>query len=639
MTTARRKLTPIPFTQVTFDDPFWAPRIETNCTTTIPHMYEMNVQAGRISAFDLNFTRPVPTPLVDVFGDHSPAAWIESASLALATHSDPNLEVLVEQLIDKIIRAQLPDGYLNTQFIVTQPDMRWKNLRDFHELFCAGHMIEAAVAHFRATGSRKFLDALCRYADLINATFGPEQGKKHGYDGHPEIELALIKLYHATGCERYRDLARFFVEERGQHSPDHPLYYEIEARERGEVPGSFWAKTYEYCQAHAPIREQEKVVGHAVRAMYLFSAAADLAHEYNDPTLLETCERLWDNLIHKRMYLTGGIGPSRNNEGFTEDYDLPDETAYAETCAAIGVIFWNHRLLQFQGARKYADVLERALYNGFISGVSLDGKRFYYENPLASSGDHHRQEWFACPCCPPNLSRTLASVGDYFYSSGPTDVWVHLYAQGSTNIQISGEKVLLRQETRYPWYGDITITMDMSAPQTFTLHLRIPGWCERFQVSVNQQVLDALPQLDGYLAIVRAWQPGDIVRLTLDMPVQVVWANPAVRQLEGRVALQRGPLVYCLEGVDNGFVELDRISIDPDDMRAGKFTMEFCPDLLGGVTVLRGPGRLIDNQDWDEKLYSFQRPKLKEVPVTAVPYCTWDNREPGEMRVWLRAEG
>jgi DUF1680 family protein len=602
-------------------------------------MYEMNVQAGRIAAFDLNFTRPVPTPMVDVFGDHSPAAWIESASLAIATHPDPAMEALIEQVIERIIAAQQPDGYLNTQFIVTQPEMKWKNLRDFHELFCAGHMIEAAVAHHQATGSRRFLDALCRYADRIDATFGPEPGKLPGYDGHPEIEIALLRLYRATGEERYRRLARFFVEERGQARPGQPMYFKVEAAARGEKPEDFWAKTYEYCQAHAPVREQEKVVGHAVRAMYLYSAVAELAHEYDDPTLLAACDRLWENLIGRRMYLTGGIGPSRHNEGFTEDYDLPDESAYAETCAAIGLIFWNHRLLQFAGSRKYADVLERALYNGFLSGVSLDGKRFFYENPLASSGDHHRQEWFACPCCPPNLSRTLASVGEYFYSEGPQAVWVHLYAQGAVQAQVEGDALPLRLETRYPWDGDIRVHVEAEQPRAFTLHLRIPGWCEGFQAWLNGAPLAAQAEENGYLAIQRAWQPGDEVRLLLEMPVQVVWANPAVRQLEGRVALQRGPLVYCLEGVDHEGIALDRISINPGAVQAGRFTTEYCPDLLGGVTVLRGPARRITSGGWDDRLYSTRRPVTEAVTVTAVPYYAWENRAPGEMRVWFRAEG
>ncbi|RPJ39327.1 MAG: glycoside hydrolase family 127 protein, partial [Chloroflexi bacterium] len=304
MSTTKRKLAPVPFTRVHFDDAFWAPRIETNRTTTIPHIYKMLQETGRISAFDLNFERPVPSPIVLIFGDSDPAKWIEAASYSLATNPDPELEAIVDQVADKIVRAQQPDGYLNTHFTHIQPDMRWKNLRDWHEMYCAGHLMEGAVAHFEATGQRKLLDALCRYADLIDANFGREPGKKRGYGGHPEIELALVRLYHATGNQRYLDLSKYFVSERGQHSETQPHYYDVEARERGEDPAKFWAKTYDYCQAQEPIVKQEKVVGHAVRAMYLYSAAADLADETNDAALIETCNRLWDNLINRRMYIT-----------------------------------------------------------------------------------------------------------------------------------------------------------------------------------------------------------------------------------------------------------------------------------------------------------------------------------------------
>ena len=585
MSTIKRQLEAVPFTQVTFDGGFWAPRLELNRTATIPHIYRQLEATGRIGAFDLDFQRPVPSPIVLIFGDSDPAKWIQAASYSLATHPDPALGALLDSVADRVIHAQQPDGYLNTHFIVTQPEMRWRNLRDWHELYCAGHLIEGAVAHYQATGERKLLEALCRYADLIDATFGSEPGKKRGYCGHPEIELALVKLYHATREPRYLKLAAYFVDERGQQ----PNYFDEEALARGDDPARFWAKSYEYCQAHVPIREQTKIVGHAVRAVYLLSAVTDLAHENDDPTLWEASERLWNNLVSRRLYLTGGIGAAHNIEGFSEDYDLPDE-AYAETCATIGLMNWNHRMLQFSGEGKYADVLERALYNGFLSGVGLDGEHFFYENPLASAGHHHRESWFTCPCCPPNIARTLASLGGYFYSTGANDLWVHLYGQGIAKMQVNdGLEVSIRQVTNYPWEGNVRLEISPASPGRFTLHLRVPEWCERRQVVVNGETVGELSTTNGYIHLTREWQPGDVVEYNMDMPIQTVWAHPAVRALQGRMALQRGPIIYCLEGVDHGDIILDRISIDPQQV-ASEFQVEHREDLLGGVTIVRGKG-------------------------------------------------
>ncbi len=632
-TSAQRQLTPVPFTSVHLDDPFWAPRQEINRRVSIPHMYQMCVDTGRIGAFDLNFKRAVPSSIVLIFGDSDPAKWLEAACYSLITHPDPTLAAIVDEAADKIISAQQPDGYLNTHFTVAQPEMRWKNLRDWHEMYCAGHLMEAAVAHYQATGNPKLLECLARTADHIGREFGPNPGQRRGYGGHPEIELALVRLYEATGERRHLELSKYLVEERGQSNPH---YYDVEAVARGEDPKKFWARTYEYCQAHAPIREQDKVVGHAVRAMYLMCGVADLAAAYDDPTLLAASERLWSNLVHQRMYLTGGIGPSRHNEGFTTDYDLPDETAYAETCAAIALIMWNQRLLQFAGDGKYADILEQTLYNGFISGVSLDGTHFFYVNPLASTGDHHRLPWFECPCCPPNLGRILASLGNYVYSTSAGGLWVHFYPQNSSSAVVDGQQVDLRLTSNYPWDGDISLVVTPVQPQNFTLHLRIPGWCPAWQVQVNGEPVGGLEVQTGYIAITRTWQPGDSVELHLEMPVQPVFANPNVRQLQGRVALQRGPVVYCLEGVDNGGLGLERIALDPASL--GQFKVEHRPDLLGGVTVLHGNGRLIEEEGWNsERLYRFNQPSSVGVTeVTAVPYATWDNREAGEMRVWFR---
>lgn len=638
MTPVKRNLTPVPFTQVKFTDAFWAPRIETNRAVTLRHIYHKLNETGRISAFDLNFERDLKAPhlITLIFGDSDLAKWIEAASYSLATQPDPELEALLDGVVDKIISAQQPDGYLNTHFTHAQPDMRWKNLRDWHEMYCAGHLMEGAVAHFQATGQRKFLDALSRYADHIDNTFGFAADKKHGYGGHPEIELALVRLYHATGNRRYLDLAAYMVDERGQSGPDKPHYYDQEAIQRGEDPARFWARSYEYNQSHKPIREHEKVVGHAVRAMYLYSAVADLAAENDDAELLATCDRLWDNLTNRRMYITGGIGPSHHNEGFTTDYDLPDETAYAETCATIGLILWNQRLLQFDGQRRFADVMERGLYNGFLSGVSLSGDKFYYENPLSTDGTRHREEWFTCPCCPPNVARLLASVGSYFYSTSAAGLWVHLFAGSQTEVEIGGQTVQVTQETAYPWDGRVQFTLSPPKAARFTLRLRLPGWCDSYQLQLNGQPLSVLPGADGYLAIEREWAPGDTLTYVMDMPIRAMFANPAVRQLEGRVAIQRGPVIYCLEGADHHGTMLDRVSVNPADIPAN-FTVEQRPDLLGGVALIHGQGKIITSEAWGEDLYRSGQPQESAIALTAIPYCTWDNRAPGEMRVWLRA--
>jgi len=633
MENVKRQLEPVPHTDVQFNDQFWTPRLEANHAVTIPHIYRQCVETDRVSAFDLNFYRPLPAPIVLIFGDSDIAKWVEAASLSLATRPDPDLETTLDQVADKIIHAQQTDGYLNTHFTVADPGMRWKNLRDWHEMYCAGHLMEAAVAHYQATGNSKLLDALSRYADYIDQTFGREPHKKRGYCGHPEIELALVKLYHATNNPRYLELAAYFINERGAQ----PHYFDLEARERGENPSNYWFKNYEYCQAHLPIREQTKVVGHAVRAMYLLSAVADIAHEKNDLTLLETCERLWNNLVTKRMYLTGAIGPSRHNEGFTEDYDLPDESAYAETCATIGLIQWNHRMLQFSGESKYADVIERGLYNGFLSSISLTGDRFFYENPLASAGNHQRQHWFDCPCCPPNVARTLASLGQYFYSTSPNHMWVHLYAQGVASLEVDGNEVQVRQITNYPWDGEVKLEISVDHPRTFTVSLRVPDWCDEWQLEINGVSESNRWVQNGYLTIERTWQDGDTLTYTMQMPIQVIKAHPSVRDLQGKFALQRGPLVYCIEGTDHPGTSLDFISVNPQQILAGQFQVEHQDDFLGGISILRGAAEVMDESEWRGKLYRHTRPLSRPIEITAIPYYAWSNREPGEMRVWLRS--
>jgi DUF1680 family protein len=620
------KYTPLPFTVVSIEDEFWAPRLRINREHTIPIEYQQCRDTGRIDAFRLNW-KPGMEPVPHIFWDSDVAKWIEAASYSLATHPDPELEASLDKVIALISSAQGPDGYLNTHFTVVEPGKRWTNLRDRHELYCAGHLIEAAVAYFQATGKRALLDTICRYTDHIDQVFGPKPGQKHGYPGHEEIELALVKLYHVTGERRYLELSQYFVDERGRQ----PHYFDIEAEARGEDPQRFWAKSYAYMQAHIPVREQREVVGHAVRAMYLYSAMVDLAGETGDRSLLTTCEGLWLSLCTRNMYITGGIGPSGHNEGFTSNYDLPNETAYAETCAAVGLIFWNHRLLQLECDSRYADVMERVLYNGVLSGVSLDGERFFYENPLASLGQHHRQPWFDCACCPPNLARLLASLGQYVYAQNNSEIVVHLYVQGNGQFQIAGQKVRLRQETRYPWEGSVTMQLKMEQPLSFGLKLRIPGWCHTEHLSVNGEPMEIPSQLErGYVRLERIWRPGDQIKLELAMPVEYSYAHPDVRQDTGQIALQRGPIVYCLEEVDHT-VPLQRIILS----RETQLSSNFEANLLGGVTTIKGEALAADASDWNQTLYRAKSPILKPCLLTAIPYYAWDNRQPGQMRVWL----
>ena len=628
----KRKLTPVPLTQVTVEDAFWAPRIRVNREQTIPHEYKQCKDTGRIDAFLLNW-KPGMEPKPHYFWDSDVAKWIEAASYSLATRPDTGLDALLDEVIEKIAGAQQEDGYLNTYFTQVEPENRWIDLGMWHELYCAGHLMEAAVAHFEATGKRKFLDVMCRYADYIDSVFGP--GKRDGCPGHEEIELALVKLYRVTEEQRYLKLSQFFLDQRGQKLSFFKREMEKLIPEQAGGHRHFFGEGdnfhTEYCQDHLPVREQSEVVGHAVRAMYLYCGMADVANETGDQGLLEACEHLWDNVCRKRMYITGGIGPSRSNEGFTQDYDLPNASAYAETCAAVGLVFWNHRMLQLQGDGRFADVMERALYNGTISGVSLDGKKFFYVNPLGSGGNHHRQDWFGCACCPPNIARLIASIGGYIYSQAEKDAYVHLYVKGSGTLQVGDKQVVLRQETDYPWDGTIRISVNPEMPTVFGLNLRIPEWRRSATLTVNGETVESATNL-GYARIERKWKSGDEVELVLPMPVERIEAHPAVRQNVGCVALQRGPVVYCLEQVDNR-VPLHRIVLPRD----AELKAHFEKELLGGVTVIKGEALVVDDSDWDNMLYRTEPSKLKPHEITAIPYYAWDHREPGEMRVWIRA--
>ncbi len=638
-------LRPIPHKQVKLADRFWAPRVETNRRVTLPAEYRQMQKTGHIGAWTWKRGRP-KTP--HVFWDSDLAKWLEAAACSLAHRPDRRLERQVDDAVERMARAQAADGYLNSYFLNVEPGKRWTNLRDRHELYCAGHLIEAAVAHFEATGRRKFLDVMCRYADHIGKVFGRGRGRKRGYPGHEELELALVKLYRATGEKRYLHLAKYFVDERGRR----PHWFDREARARGDDPARTAKASaytpgdarYEQWQAHRPVREQTEAAGHAVRAMYLFCAMADLAAETGDAGLAAACHRLWKSVTERRMFVTGGIGSARHGERFSVDHDLPNEFAYAETCAAIGLAMFATRMLSLEPDGRCGDVLERALYNGVLSGVSLDGRRFFYENPLAAhpeayrhanQGGHissRRREWFGCACCPPNISRTLASLGGYFYSQSERELFVHLYAAGMAEVRLAGQPVSIEQTTDYPWDGRVTLAVSPVEPAEFTLAVRVPDWCRRASLSVNGREVRLQPILrKGYARIRREWRRGDRVVLNLPMPVERVSAHPAVRQDAGRVALQRGPVVYCLEEVDNGR-DLNAISLP----RGAKLSARFEPKLLGGVAVIGGRAEREDPAGWDGRLYRPEPSRRRPVRIRAVPYCVWANRRPGEMLVWIR---
>lgn len=631
---------PLAFTNVTVNDRFWKPRIDTNRTATIPAEYQQCKDTGRIERLKLNWKEGEPNK-PHQFWDSDIAKWIEAASYSLTTHYDKDLDLLIDTVIASIAKSQAPDGYFNSYYQTLAPDKRWTNLRDMHELYCAGHLIEAAVAHFHATKKRSLLDVMCRYADHIASVFGTKPGQKRGYCGHEEIELALVKLYRATNERKYLELSKYFIDERGQQ----PNYFQEEAKARGEDPAkrhsAHETEPYSYYQAHRPVREQDRVTGHSVRAMYLYCAMADIAKEYGDKELLLACEKLWDHLTTKNMYVTGGIGSSRANEGFTFDYDLPNETAYAETCANIGLSLWAHRMFHLTGDGKYIDAMERALYNSVLSGVSLDGTRFFYDNKLSvlagnaglrhdgiqRKNDHHRSEWFGCSCCPPNIARLLASFGEYIYSSADDEVLVNLYAQ-SNGVFPNG--VTIEQKTEYPWNGAVSLKLGMESSKALSLKLRIPGWCRKFTLSVNGKKVPVKKAVKGHITVARTWKNGDIVKLDLAMPVERISANPNVRQNLGMTALMRGPVVYCLEETDNT-APVQNIAL-PD---TAKLRAVFKPKILGGVTVVQGTAKFIDSADWGKTLYRASSPRTKTATFTAVPYCVWDNRKKGGMTVWV----
>jgi len=627
---------PVNFPDVKLEGQFWHERLETVLTRTIPSQHK---KLSEYTILDSLKLKQPPPPLrfprhangftVQVFWDSDIGKWIEAASYALAHRRDEDIEAKIEAIVDDFETAQAPDGYLNCWYLGHEPDKRWTNLRDNHEMYNAGHLLEGAIAYFQVTGRRRWLDIMERYLEHIYSVFGTGPGQKRGYDGHEELELALMKLYYLTRDKKHLDFATYLINERGQQPP-HFFDVEREARGDAEKQQRYVQGNYEYSQSHKPVREQDKVVGHAVRAMYLYTAMADLAAEIGDADLKRACEVLWDDVMETKMYVTAGLGPSAQNEGFTHDFDLPNQTAYAETCASVALIFWAQRMLHLDLDGKYADILELAMFNGALSGLSRDGEQYFYANPLESDGTPTRWDWHTCPCCTMNVSRLVASVGGYFLSTAQDGVAFHLYGGIDTEVEIAGTMVALREISTYPWSGDIRIEVDPKVPTTFDLKLRIPGWCEGAKVSVNGNAVDVAAAVDGYLTINRDWFEGDVVTMELPMPPVRLYAHPGVIMDAGRIALKRGPLVYCVEEADNPGGRVQRLKLPRD----AQLKTETRADLFDGVVTLKADALAIKEGDW-QALYRTDPPQDEKATLTALPYYLWANRGQGSMVVWV----
>ncbi|MDR2070083.1 MAG: glycoside hydrolase family 127 protein [Treponema sp.] len=573
-----------------------------------------------------------------VFQDSDLAKWIEAAAYSLAWHPDGELEKTLDETIDIICNAQQDDGYLDTYYIIKGLEKRFTNLKDNHELYCLGHYIEAATAYYEVAGKRKLLDAMIRYVDCVDKNIGAEEGKLHGYPGHEIAEMALVRLYAVTNDEKHLKLAKYFIDQRGQP----PLFFEEETRRNGNT--FYWKDSYvqyQYYQAGKPVREQHIAEGHAVRAVYLYSGMADVARLTGDDSLLAVCGDLWNDIVHRQMYITGSIGQSAYGEAFSYDYDLPNDTAYAETCAAIGLAFFARRMASIMPKGEYADVIERTLFNGIISGMALDGESFFYVNPLealpqASLKDRRmrhvkieRQKWFGCACCPPNLARIIASLGSYVHSANGGSVYTHLYVGSEARLAPGGRELKIKIETKYPWEGQVDISFALEGKAAFSYGLRIPSWCKSFSLKLNGDNA-AYSMQDGYALLNREWQDGDRITLTFDMPVNLVETNPHVRDNSGRIAVTRGPIVYCLEEKDNG-KELFRLHAGrPED-----FTVTYGKDLPEGLCTISFTGKR--EKDWqDGALYrNLADAAYEDKKLILIPYYAWANRGAGEMTVWI----
>ena len=580
-----------------------------------------------------------------VFQDSDVTKWLEAVAWSLSQKPDAQLEKTADEVIELLAKAQCEDGYLNTWYTVKEPGLRWTNVAECHEMYCAGHLFEAAVAFFNATGKRRLLEIACRFADHIDTVFGPNEGQLRGYPGHPEIELALMRLYEVTQEPRYQALARFFLEERGQQ----PYYYDIEFAKRGgtwhwDNWGEAWmVKDKAYTHAHKPLAQQSEAVGHAVRSVYLMTGLAHIARMTNDEEKRQTCLRIWNNMVQRRMYITGGIGSQGIGEAFTSDYDLPNDTAYGESCASIGLMMFARRMLEMEGDAHYADVMERAFYNTVLGGMALDGKHFFYVNPLETQPksiphnhiyDHIkpvRQRWFGCACCPPNIARTLVAIGHYIFTPRPDALFINFYAGTEAQFTVDAQTLALKIEGNYPWDEQVSIRFNQPQVVEHTLALRLPEWCAAPTVQVNGEAAQG-KMVKGYLHLHRLWQEGDIITLNLPMPVRRVYANPLVRHAAGKVAIQRGPLVYCLEEADNG-AQLHNLSLP----KVSAFRKIQGVGMLKGKVLLQAEGVRVLSAHEDKPLYSFdnRQTALVKQTLTFIPWFSWANRGEGEMRIWV----
>ncbi len=645
-----RRLRQFSLKDVCIHDRFWDRWKQNNREVTLPYLYDQLITSGRVENFLKAAGRQPGGFSGMVFNDSDVYKWIEAASYELQREHAPELLRQTDYLIDVILDAQAADGYLNTYIMIEEPDKRWTNLGMMHELYCAGHLIEAAAAHREATGDSRLFAAAEQFADLIHREFLLNQ--RIGAPGHEEIELALMRLYRAGGNEQHLDLARLFIERRGTEASGFK-------QEAGRLPQSagyglllpvdnfepktmheFYREFYlagdgsydgRYAQDHIPLRKQRTAEGHAVRAMYLYSAAAEVAAETRDRELFSALESIWNNMTCRRMYATGGIGSAVEMEGFTRDYDLPNRQAYAETCAAVGSILWNFRMLACTGAGKYADLLELVLFNGFLSGVSAGGREFFYVNPLSAEADHRRKGWFSVACCPTNAVRILASLESYIYSESTEGIWVHQYISSTLTAEIDQASLTLTQEGSYPWSGSLRFRLHISSPREFTLYLRRPGWSSSCRANIGDAEYTA--EKDGYIPIFRTWKGTEVIDLDISMVPEALSAHPLVAGNIGKRVIRRGPLLYCLENADNpGNLDLLRLT----DL--SELTVSEKHELSDGCTVLQGNALRHDPDVWGDRLYvnDSNLPNSGEkTAFTAVPYCLWGNREAGQMRVWL----